>query len=72
MFAYLDERLTIGWMLCPEFSVLKERITVNLFASLARRGIQPLKCVPGTDVGITSPTERTPDGASGLGSNVSC
>ena len=43
MFAYLDERLTIGWMLCPEFSVLKERITVNLSANLARRGIQPLK-----------------------------
>ena len=43
MFASLDERLTIGWMLCPEFSVLKERTTVNLSASLARRGIQPLK-----------------------------
>ena len=36
MFASLDERLTIGWMLCPEFSVLKERTTVNLSASLAR------------------------------------
>ena len=43
MFAYLDERLTIGRVLCPEFSVLKERSTVNLSASLARRGIQPLK-----------------------------
>lgn len=43
MLASFDERLTIGWMLCPEFPVLKERTTVNLSASLARRGIQPMK-----------------------------